>query len=147
MELTKEQERAVQHGQPVHLRKGGLDCVIIRADLYDRVATLIENDNLLMPTRTSGSDQPGSAGERGRETTELPCDPWTEEENERRCELIDKDIEGTVTEPEKSELERLQERFHKYMDAIAPLPMDGARRIHRQLLAKKRQRERGGAEH
>jgi hypothetical protein len=58
--------------------------------------------------------------------------------------LIDKDIEGTIAESEKLELERLQERFHKYLDTVAPPPMEGARRLHQQLLDKKRQRERAG---
>ena len=62
--------------------------------------------------------------------------------DDRRCELIDKDIEGTITEPEKSELAGLQQRFHEYLDTVAPPPMEGARRLHQQLLDKKRQRKR-----
>jgi hypothetical protein len=143
MRLTKKQERVIENGRPVRLRKDGLDCVVVRADLYDRVATLFEIDNPLMQgikEHDVGGDFRG-----GREgPTGDPSERWTEEKNDRRCELIDKDIEGTIAESEKLELERLQERFHKYLDTVAPPPMEGARRLHQQLLDKKRQRERAG---
>lgn len=35
---------------------------------------------------------------------------WTDEKNERRCDLIDKDIEGTILPFEKRELDELQHR-------------------------------------
>jgi hypothetical protein len=144
MRLTKNQERAIENGRPVRLRKEGLDCVVIRADLYDRVATLFEIDN---PLRQMGRPAPDVGGAARRTPEGAAGDPselWTEEKNDRRCELIDKDIEGTISESEELELERLQERFHEYLDTVAPPPMEGARRLHQELLDKKRQRERGG---
>jgi hypothetical protein len=144
MRLTKKQELAAKNGQPVHLRKEGVEYVVMRADLYDRVATLFEIDNPLVQTRRPGPDVGGAVRDKPNGPAGDPCEPWTEEKNGRRCELIDKDIEGTISESEKLELERLQERFYQYLDTVAPPPMEGARRLHRQLLAKKRRRELGG---
>jgi hypothetical protein len=67
--------------------------------------------------------------------------PWTNEKNARRCNLIDKEIEGTITEAEKAELDHLQQQAIAHRDRVAPLPIEGARKLHQQLLAKKRQQE------
>lgn len=69
---------------------------------------------------------------------------WTEEKNARRCELIDKEIEGTLTPWERIELEDLQRQAVEHVDRVAPLDHEGARRLHQQLLAKKREQEGGG---
>lgn len=144
MRLTKKQELAARNGQPVHLRKEGLEYVIIRADLIDRVATLFDIEGPLMRSRRTGPDVTEAVCDKPKGPRADPGGPWTEEKNDRRCELIDKDIEGTISESEKSELERLQKRFHEYLDTVAPPPIEGARRVHQQLLAKKRQRGRSG---
>lgn len=67
---------------------------------------------------------------------------WTTEMNHRRCELIDKRIAGTITDPESVELHRLQAAASAYRDQTAPLPVDGAKRLHAELLARKAERER-----
>ena len=66
---------------------------------------------------------------------------WSDELNERRIELIDKDIQGTITAGERAELAELQRKAVAYRDRVAPLPIEGARRLHQQLLEMKRERE------
>ena len=144
MRLTKKEEVAVKNGQPVHLRKEGLDYVVLRADLYDRVATLFEIDNPWTQNQGAGPRADRAVRDKPNGPSGTPSELWTEEQNDRRCELIDKDIEGTISESENLELERLQKRFHEYLDAVAPPPLEGARRLHQQLLEKKRQRKRRG---
>jgi hypothetical protein len=48
---------------------------------------------------------------------------WTEEKNKRRSGLIDKEIDGTITPEEKSELEQLQSEMLEYRRRVAPRPM------------------------
>ena len=66
---------------------------------------------------------------------------WSDELNERRIELIDKDIQGNITTEERVELAELQRKAVAYRDRVAPLPIEGARRLHQQLLEMKRQQE------
>ncbi len=141
MKMTKEQERAVQSGQPVHLQREGLDCVVIRTDLYERVATLFESGNPLKQIGASPPDLAGMSGEKRIGSAAGPNQPWTEIDNSRRCDLIDKDIAGTITEAERTELAQLQERFHIYLDETAPPPIEGARQLHRRLLEKRPRRQ------
>lgn len=61
---------------------------------------------------------------------------WTEAKNERRCDLIDKEIDGTLTAVEAIELRGLQQAMLQYRRRVAPLPLEGARRLHQELLAK-----------
>jgi hypothetical protein len=66
---------------------------------------------------------------------------WSEDKNLRRCDLIDRDIQGLITMTEKLELQRLQDQFYEYLDIVAPTPLDGARRLHQELLKKKQDQE------
>ena len=61
---------------------------------------------------------------------------WTEAKNERRCDLIDKEIDGTLTPAEVVELQALQQALLKYRNKVAPLPIAAVRKLHKQLLAK-----------
>jgi len=61
---------------------------------------------------------------------------WTEEKNARRCELIDREIDGTLSPMEAVELSRLQAEMLRYRRTVAPLPLEDARRLHQELLAK-----------
>lgn len=65
---------------------------------------------------------------------------WTPHDNARRCELIDREIEGSITFDEAEELERLQQAMRNYLDSAAPLPIEGAKRLHAALLRKYRSR-------
>ena len=61
---------------------------------------------------------------------------WTEAQNQRRCTLIDKEIAGTLAPDEATELRRLQRAMLRYRRRVAPLPLEDARRLHQELLAK-----------
>ena len=60
---------------------------------------------------------------------------WTDEKNARRCDLIDKEIEGTLSFDETMELHRLQLEMRQHRRLVAPLPLVEARKLHKQLLA------------
>jgi hypothetical protein len=72
-----------------------------------------------------------------------PPATWNETMNARRCELIDMEIDGKLTPAERVELELLQRQAVTYRDRVAPRPVEGARKLHQQLLAQKRQRDQG----
>lgn len=59
---------------------------------------------------------------------------WSDALNDRRIELIDKDIEQTITPEERVELAELQQRAVAFRDQAAPLPIEGARQLHHKLL-------------
>jgi hypothetical protein len=61
---------------------------------------------------------------------------WTEARNERRCDLIEKEIAGTLTPAEAVELQSLQQAMLKYRNKVAPLPIAAVRKLHDELLAK-----------
>ena len=63
---------------------------------------------------------------------------WTPEKDSRRCFLIDKSLHGKCTAVEEQELTRLQQEAEAYFDEVAPPPIDGALRIHAQLLQRER---------
>jgi predicted transcriptional regulator len=65
-------------------------------------------------------------------TTRNGC--WSEEGETRRRQLIDKDIAGTITADEQEELARLDRLANEHFDIGAPPPLEGARRLHQQLL-------------
>lgn len=61
---------------------------------------------------------------------------WTDAMNERRCDLIDKEIDGSLRAEEAIELRGLQQAMLKYRRRVAPLPMAATRQLHQELLAK-----------
>jgi hypothetical protein len=65
-------------------------------------------------------------------------DEWTEAKNTLRCDLIDREIAGTLKPGEAAELHRLQQEMLRHRRRVAPLPLDDARRLHQQLLAQER---------
>lgn len=77
---------------------------------------------------------------RGSRSAESPLIEWTPSDNARRCELIDRKIEGSLTFDEAEELEELQQAMRRYLDRAAPLPMKGAKRLHAALVRKHRSR-------
>jgi len=78
----------------------------------------------------------------GRETTGVPVEVdqfdrpavWTAELNRRRFELIDRDIQGTLTPAEHFELAGLTKLMREQVESEENLPMDGARALHKFLL-------------
>lgn len=61
---------------------------------------------------------------------------WTEEMNRRRCQLIDRKYDHGLNLTEAAELALLQDQMHRYIDKVAPLPLDAARSLHQELLDK-----------
>jgi hypothetical protein len=59
---------------------------------------------------------------------------WSEEMNARRCDLIDKDIQRTIRDDERQELEMLTDQFREFRRQTAPLPIEAALRLHAELL-------------
>ncbi len=59
---------------------------------------------------------------------------WTDEKNRHRCELIDKEIAGTISDAEATELDALQREMLEYRRKVAPLPLDDLRNLHHELL-------------
>ena len=53
-------------------------------------------------------------------------------------ELIDRQIEGFLSPEERVELDFLQQQFRGFRQQDAPLPIEKARQLHRELLEKKR---------
>jgi hypothetical protein len=61
---------------------------------------------------------------------------WTKEKNARRCFLIDREIDGTITPEEAHELAGLQQQMFRHIQQVAPYPLEATRRLHEELLAK-----------
>ena len=61
---------------------------------------------------------------------------WTEEKNRRRVELLDWKYDRGLSPAEQAELALLQDSMHRYIDRVAPLPLDAARLLHQELLQK-----------
>ena len=73
----------------------------------------------LVPVAANGKDDDGE---------------WTDAKNHRRCQLIDKEIDGTLTPQEVAELQQLQRAMLRYRHKVAPLPLAAARQLHQELL-------------
>jgi hypothetical protein len=58
---------------------------------------------------------------------------WDAELNQRRFELIDKDIQGSISRAEQVELAGLTQLMREQIDAEINLPLEGARKLHRLL--------------
>ncbi|MFO1041160.1 MAG: hypothetical protein U0941_05195 [Planctomycetaceae bacterium] len=59
---------------------------------------------------------------------------WTSELNKRRFELIDGDIQGTLSQVEQIELAGLTQLMREHVDSEVNLPFEGARQLHRYLV-------------
>jgi hypothetical protein len=110
--ITAEQREAIDlhNGQPVFVVDADRHetFVLLSDHDYERVRSLLENG--------------GDAG------------AWSDQKDARRCELIDKDIAGTISDEERTELTVLERQANEYYDAVAPPPMEGARQLHQTLL-------------
>jgi hypothetical protein len=61
---------------------------------------------------------------------------WTEEKNRRRFELIDRKYDNGLSPAEEAELALLQDAMYRYIDRVAPLPLNAVRDLHQELLQK-----------
>ena len=103
----------------------------------DGFRVLLSSFDELQATREDVGSSRGSfvtfkLRDNAERSTQLPS--WTEEKNERRCDLVDKEIDGTLTPEEADELEGLQKEMLAFRRKVAPLPIEEARRVHDQLL-------------
>ncbi len=64
-------------------------------------------------------------------------EPWTDAKNDRRCDLIDRQYSGEPLTPgEIVELDQLQQELDRYVDRVAPIPLEATRKFHQELLLK-----------
>ena len=68
------------------------------------------------------------------------CTEWTESKNARRCALIDQQVAGTLSQAEQVELEQLQQALRRELQRVAPLPLEDAHALVRELLEKAQRR-------
>ena len=61
---------------------------------------------------------------------------WTDAKNARRVELIMKKHADGLSPTEHVELAGLQDEMLRYRQKVAPLPLEDARRLHQELLAR-----------
>ena len=61
---------------------------------------------------------------------------WTDDQNARRCFLIDKEVRGSIAPAEARELEDLQDQLRRYRRHFAPLPLAQTRRMLEELEGK-----------
>ena len=64
---------------------------------------------------------------------------WSPQVEDRRRELIDKDIAGELSAAEHSELAHLDRLANEHYDRVAPPFTQGARRLHEQLIRGRQQ--------
>ncbi|MBL7037212.1 MAG: hypothetical protein ISR77_01220 [Pirellulaceae bacterium] len=109
--ISSEQRKALDEhcGQPIF---------VVDPERQQRFALLSDKDDRVRDLLADTSD--------GSE--------WTAEKEARRSELIDKDIAGTISADERTELAILDRQGNEHYDRVAPRPMEGARRLHQQLL-------------
>lgn len=69
---------------------------------------------------------------------------WTDEKNQRRSDLIDREVAGTLTPSEKQELAMLQQAMLRHRDQLAPVPLDEARKLRDKLLKGRRRKDAQG---
>ncbi|WP_029630081.1 hypothetical protein [Zavarzinella formosa] len=58
---------------------------------------------------------------------------WNSAKNARRYLLIDKSIDSTISLEETVELDQLQSQMGRWLDLVAPLPMERAKKLHGEL--------------
>ncbi len=55
---------------------------------------------------------------------------WTPQSNHRRCDLVDKKFAGGLTPVEEAELAQLTAGLRRFVDRVAPVPLDEVRKLH-----------------
>jgi PAS domain S-box-containing protein len=106
---------------------------LVKSGGQDFILSVAEERN----TKAKGAIQaPG-----GRATRDRSGDlEWSEAKNARRCDLIDRKIQNTISTEESAELDDLQESLRAYLDRVAPLPMEGAKELHAKLIRRAKRR-------
>lgn len=87
--------------------------------------------NLLGPSATDDAEVRISLK---RPVTSMPDRKWTPELNDRRCDLIDREFAAGLPAEEEIELADLTEEMERFIDRVAPIPLDEIRHEHRRLV-------------
>jgi len=58
---------------------------------------------------------------------------WTEAKNNRRCDLIDKEVAGVISESESAKLEQLQSEMLAYRRKVALLPLNEFLKLYKEI--------------
>jgi hypothetical protein len=61
---------------------------------------------------------------------------WTKAKNNRRCELIEKEIDEKITPEEVVELDDLTQQMRRHINRVAPLPIAALERALGELVVK-----------
>ena len=64
------------------------------------------------------------------------AEDWNDEKNHRRCDLINKKYKSGLSEAEHAELDHLQMQMYRHRDTVAPLPMEFAEQLLKELQQK-----------
>ena len=112
--ITPEQRKALdeRNGEPI---------LVIDPDLQQRFVLIADTDDRV---RDLFAESNGDGN-------------WTAEKEARRRDLIDKDIAGSISVEERVELAVLDREGNLHYDKIAPRPIEGARKLHQELLNKR----------
>ncbi len=62
-----------------------------------------------------------------------PAGEWTDAKNARRFALIDRELDGTISADEASELEAIQTEFRRFRRRTTPLPLGETRQTLEEL--------------
>lgn len=88
------------------------------------------------PTATVSPDEEDQAAFDVFPSEDSEAETWTEEKNLRRCDLIDRKYAGTLTPVQTEDLAKLQGEMYRHRQRVAPLPLEDARRLYQELLAR-----------
>ncbi|HUG93774.1 MAG TPA: hypothetical protein VML55_23295 [Planctomycetaceae bacterium] len=64
---------------------------------------------------------------------------WFPDAENRRRELIERDIAGILSAAERAELDSLDRLANEHFDRVARPPTEGGRRLHEQLIRRRQQ--------
>lgn len=68
---------------------------------------------------------------------------WTPTKNQRRCALVDRKLDRTITTEELAELEVLTRQMRAFVRSVAPRPLEEIRQLHQELLEEAAKRRAG----
>ena len=117
----------VETGQGLPVDAKATDCCLaaMRAVKFTLLDSGIDDDEIV-----------NLFGRVALENTNAPTKlEWNVDLNRRRFELIDGDIQGTLSRAEQIELAGLTQLMRERVDSEVNLPLEGARKLHRLLSA------------
>lgn len=77
--------------------------------------------------------------------TSRHIEDWSDDKARRHDRLVDKEIDGTILEDEKTEMSRLRAEMLAHCRRVAPLPLDDLQEIHHEMLRNARADNHSGA--